>query len=114
MGPERWTFVFHWHRCIVHLIPIFFKIEVIEEIQDKVAPLKNLKTAPVNSARDQKLREEQNQIAIKNETIEQVLERDSSNVPIATTDKSSVMFTSNENMKKITFTNFDKIFKLIY
>lgn len=84
--------------------------EIIDEIQDKTAPLKNTKTAPINSARDKKLREEQKKIVVKNETIEQVLDRDSSNVPVQTTDKSSVMHTSNENMKKITFTNFDKTY----
>ena len=83
---------------------------VIDEIQDKTAPLKNIKTAPINSARDQKLREEQKKIAVKNETIEQVLERDSSNIPIESMDKSAVMHTSNENMKKIKFTNFDKTY----
>ena len=84
--------------------------EVLDEIQDKTVPLKNRKTAPINSARDQKLREEQKMIAIKNETIEQVLERDASNIPVMSEDKSAVLHTSNENMKKITFTNFDKTY----
>ena len=84
--------------------------EVLDEIQDKTIPLKNTKTAPVNSARDQKLREEQKKIVVKNSTIEEVLERDSSNIPIETSDKSKVMHTSNENMKKITFANFDKTY----
>ena len=83
---------------------------VLDEIQDKTAPLKNPKTAPINSARDKKLREEQKQLIVKNETIEQILERDASNVPIETSDKSAVLHTSNENMKKITFTNFDKTY----
>jgi len=84
--------------------------EVLEEIQDKTAPMKNPKTAPVNSARDLKLREEQKKLVIKNETIEQVLARDASNIPVENVDKSAVMHTSNENMKKITFTNFDKTY----
>lgn len=84
--------------------------EVLDEIQDKVAPIKNPKTAPINSARDKKLREEQKKIVVRTETIEQVLERDASNITVETSDKSAVMKTSNENMKKITFTNFDKTY----
>lgn len=84
--------------------------EVIEEIQDKIAPLKNIKTAPINSARDKKLREEQKKIVVKNETIEQILERDAINVPIIVEDKSDVMHTVNENMQKIKFNNFDKTY----
>lgn len=84
--------------------------EVIEEIQNKTAPLKNIKTSPISSARDQKLREEQKKIVVKNETIEQILERDAINVPIKVEDKSEVMHTSNENMHKIKFNNFDKTY----
>jgi len=84
--------------------------EVLDEIQDKTAPLKNPKTAPASSPRDIKLREQQKKVVIRNETIEQVLERDASNVPIQTSDKSAVMKTSNENMKKVSFANFDKTY----
>lgn len=83
--------------------------EVIDEIQDHTVPMKR-KTSPINSKRDEKLREEQKKVIVNNETIEQILERDSTNVPIQTTDKSKVMHTSNQNMKKITFANFDKTY----
>lgn len=84
--------------------------EVLDEIQDKTAPLKNPKTAPINSMRDQKLREEQKKIVVRNSTIEEILSREASNVPIQTVDKSKVMHTTNQNMQKITFANFDKTY----
>lgn len=84
--------------------------EVLEEIQDKVVPLKNDKNSPVNSARDKKLREEQKKVVVQNETIEQILERDTSNVKIQEEDKSAVMHTTNQNMHKIRFANFDKTY----
>lgn len=84
--------------------------KVLDEIQDKAVPATNTKTAPVNSARDKKLRESQKQVVVKTETIEQILARDSSNVPIKSSDKSAVMHTSNQNMKTVRFTNFDKTY----
>lgn len=84
--------------------------EILDEIQDKVVPLKNDKNSPVNSARDKKLREEQKKVVVQNETIEQILERDTSNVKIQEEDKSSVMHTTNQNMHKIRFANFDKTY----
>ena len=84
--------------------------EVIDEIQNKVAPLNNPKTSPVNSARDRKLREEQKKIAVRSSTIEEILSRDASNVPIQTENKSSVMHTCNKNMQNIRFANFDKTY----
>lgn len=83
--------------------------DVLEEIQDQVAPLHNPKTAPINSARDKKLREEQKKIVVKSSTIEEILNMDSSNVNLEPEDKSSVMHTSNNNMKTINFT-FDKTY----
>lgn len=83
--------------------------EVLDEIQDHTVPMKR-KTSPVNSKRDEKLREEQKKVIVGTETIEQILERDASNTAIQTEDKSAVMHTSNQNMKKITFANFDKTY----
>lgn len=83
--------------------------EVLDEIQDNVVPLKK-EYSPVNSKRDQKLREEQKKVVVGTETIEQILERDAANVPIKSDDKSTVMHTSNQNMTKITFANFDKTY----
>ena len=84
--------------------------EVLDEIQDHTAPLNNPKTAPINSARDKKLREEQKKVVVKSETIEQVLARDGSNVPIKSENKGAVMHTSNKNMQNMTFVNFDKTY----
>lgn len=83
---------------------------VLDEIQDKTAPLDNPKTAPINSARDKKLREEQKKVTVKNSTIEQVLAREASQVPLKTTDKSKVMHTTNPNMQQMTFANFTKTY----
>lgn len=84
--------------------------EVLDEIQDKTVPMKNQKTAPVNSARDKKLREEQKKVVVRSSTIEEILERDATNIPIKTENKSAVMHTTNQNMHKITFANFDKTY----
>lgn len=83
---------------------------ILDEIQDNTVPLKNPKTAPINSARDAKLREQQKKVVVKNETIEEILERDMSMVPLQADDKSAVLHTSNQNMKNIKFTNFDKFY----
>lgn len=85
-------------------------IAALDEIQSKTAPISNPKTAPINSARDKKLRDEQKKIVVKNETIEQILSRDSSHIPIEEDDKSAVMHTTNQNMQKIRFANFDKTY----
>lgn len=85
------------------------KEEILDEIQDKIIDIKN-KNAPVNSERDRKLREQQKQVVVHKETIEKILERDSSNVKIKEEDKSKVMHTTNQNMYKIKFSNFDKTY----
>ncbi len=83
---------------------------VLDEIQDKVAPLNNPNTAPINSARDRKLREEQKKVVVKSSTIEEILSRDATNVPIKTENKSAVMHTCNKNMHSTKFANFDKTY----
>ena len=83
--------------------------EILDEVQENNVPLKSNK-APLNSKRDAKLREEQKKVVVKEETIEQILARDASNVPIQVEDKSKVMHTANENMKTIKFANFDKTY----
>lgn len=83
--------------------------EVLNEVQDKIIDIKD-KNAPVNSARDRKLREEQKKVVVKKETVEEILERDSSNVKIEEDNKSKVMHTTNKNMHKIKFSNFDKTY----
>jgi hypothetical protein len=86
------------------------KEEVLDEIQDRVAPLNNPDTAPINSARDKKLREKQKKIVVRNSTIGEILERDARNTPIQSDNKSSVLKTTNQNMHNITFANFDKTY----
>ena len=83
--------------------------EVLDEIQEHTVPMKR-STSPVNSKRDEKLREEQKKVIVGKETIEEILSRDANNVPIETEDKSAVLHTSNQNMKKIAFANFDKTY----
>lgn len=84
--------------------------QILDDIQENTIPLKNKKTSPVNSARDAKLREAQKKVVVKTETIEEILERDTTTVPLKVEDKSSVLHTSNENMKSIRFGNFDKTY----
>lgn len=86
------------------------KEEISTEIQDKIAPMRKLKKAPVSSSRDLKLREEQKKIVVRSSTIGEILERDASNVPIQTTSKAKVMKSTNDNMKTLTFANFEKTY----
>ena len=84
--------------------------EIDDEIQEKIAPLKTLDKSPVSSARDLKLREAQKKIRVQNSTIEDILARDTHNTQIETVDKSKALKTANQNMKKITFSNFNKTY----
>lgn len=86
------------------------KEEILDEVQEHNVPLKDNKNAPINSKRDEKLREAQKKVVVKDETVEQILSRDASNVPIEEDNKSKVMHTANENMKEIKFANFDKTY----
>ena len=83
--------------------------EVDDEIQEKIAPMKS-KGSPINSKRDAKLREQQRKVIVGNSTIEEILERDSNNVPVQTENKSHALTTSNTNVHNITFANFDKTY----
>lgn len=84
--------------------------EVMDDIQEKIAPMKDTKKAPVSSPRDQKLREQQKKVMVKESSIEEILDRDYSNVPIESSNKESVMHTSNKNMYNIKFANFNKTY----
>lgn len=86
------------------------KEEMLNEIQDAIVPLDSIKHSPINSPRDKKLREQQKKIVVKNSTIEEILSRDVTNVPIKTENKSNVLKTTNKNMHNITFANFDKTY----
>jgi len=84
--------------------------EIVDEIEGLVQPMDDIQTAPVNSPRDHKLREKQKKIVVQNSTIEEILAREASNIPIQSVDKSHVMTTTNANMKTITFNNFEKTY----
>jgi len=86
------------------------KEEVLQDTQERIMPIENKKASSISSERDRKLREEQKKIVVKNSSIEEILMRDVSNVPIQTEDKSKTLHTSNQNVKKITFNNFDKTY----
>lgn len=83
--------------------------EVLSDIQQRSAP-SNKNNSPINGGRDQKLREEQKKIVVRSKTIEEILEQDQDNVPIEVEDKSKVMHTSNQNMHKIKFANYNKTY----
>ena len=78
--------------------------EVDDAVQNKISPLKNLKSNSISTARDLKLREEQKKVRVNNSTIEEILARDANNVKIETDDYSDTLKTINPNVKKITFT----------
>jgi len=85
--------------------------EVLDEIQSNTVPINNTnKVAPVNSERDKKLREEQKKVVIRSETIEQILERDTNNVRLEEKDLSKVLHTTNQNLYKMKFANFEKTY----
>lgn len=84
--------------------------EILDEIQEQKVPLNSKTNSPVNSARDKKLREAQKQIAVKDSTIDQILSKDLTNVPIITENKGDVLHTTNKNLYNITFANFDKTY----
>ena len=84
--------------------------EVNDEIQDKIIPMKDVKKSPMASERDKKLREEQKHIMVKDSSIEDILSRETTNVPIEVDNKEKVMHTSNKNMYAIKFANFNKTY----
>ena len=85
--------------------------EVLDEIQDDTIPINNRNiVAPINSERDKKLREEQKKVVVRSETIEQILERDTNNVKIEEKDLSKSLHTTNQNLYKMKFANFEKTY----
>lgn len=86
------------------------KEEMLDEIQNNVVPLNSKLNSPINSPRDAKLREAQKKVVVRNSTIEEILTRDITNIPIKTDNKSNVLKTTNKNMHNITFANFDKTY----
>lgn len=86
------------------------KEELLDDTQERIMPIENKKASSISSERDRKLREEQKKIVVKSSSIEEILMRDVSNVPIQTENKSKQLHTSNQNVKNITFNNFDKTY----
>lgn len=84
--------------------------EVDDAVQNKISPLKNLKSNSISTAKDLKLREQQKKIRVNNSTIEDILARDANNIKIEEDDYSNVMKTINPNVKKIRFSNFNKTY----
>ena len=85
--------------------------EVLDEIQSETVPIKPTNiVAPVNSERDKKLREEQKKVVVRSETIEQILERDTNNVKLEEKDLSKILHTTNQNLYKMKFANFEKTY----
>lgn len=84
--------------------------DVVDEIQERTVPLKSKKNSPINTARDEKLREEQKKIIVRDSTIEEILSMESSAIPIQTEDKSGSLKSLNPNIKNISFSNFDKTY----
>lgn len=85
------------------------KEEMLDEIQQETVPM-HTKHTPINSKRDAKLREEQKKVIVGKESIEEILSRDTSRVPIQEEDKSHVLRTSNPNVQRVRFANFDKTY----
>lgn len=86
------------------------KETILDTIQEETVPLNNNRTSPVNTELDKKLREKQKKVVVKDSTIDEILNKEAVNVPLETEDKSAVMKTTNENMKQIKFTNFEKTY----
>jgi hypothetical protein len=84
--------------------------EIEDAIQDNKVPLSSARNSPVNSALDQKLREDQKKVVVQGSTIEEILARDSSDTKIKSDDHSAAMHTTNENVKTVAFNNFDKTY----
>lgn len=86
------------------------KEELLDEIQPTIVPLDSKLNSPVINARDEKLREAQKKVLIKNSSIGELLSREGSSVPLKEDDVSEVMHTLNTNVKHIKFANFDKTY----
>ena len=97
--------------------------EMSKKVEDKIDEDKQLleelykqaieDAAPVSrasSARDKKIREQQENIKVKGTTISDIKKIESSHMPIPTHDVSKVLTTTNENMKDVKFINFTKTY----
>ena len=63
-----------------------------------------------SSARDEKLRKSQEDLVVNNMTIKELKKIDASHTQIPTKNVGNVLKTTNENMKNVTFANFNKTY----
>lgn len=83
--------------------------ELIEKIYQSTMQKKVVKS-PASSARDEMLRKEQLNLKVKDMTIKDIEKIDAIHMPIPTRDVSRSLRTTNENVKNITFNNFEKTY----
>jgi hypothetical protein len=84
--------------------------DIIDEIQTRTIPMGSKRNSPVNGPLDEKLREQQKKVVVRDSTIEEILSRENSAIPVQTDDKSASFKSLNPNVKTITFANFDKTY----
>lgn len=68
------------------------------------------KKSAASTARDNLLKEEQKNLKIGNMTIDQISRINTNKIEIPITDVSKVVSTTNDNVKQLKFTNFDKTY----
>lgn len=84
-------------------------IKVIETIYNK--NMQNiLPRSPASSARDKKLKEEQKNIKMNGITLGEIEKINTKKIQIPVTDISNALTTTNENVKKIRYDNFEKTY----
>lgn len=83
--------------------------ELINEIYDKtIAPI--IPKSSASTARDKELKKNQENIKIGNMTIKELQKIQTNHIPIPVTDVSSNVRTTNKNISKLSFNNFEKTY----
>lgn len=82
--------------------------DFILKIDSIPSPIRTTVKSRVSSARDAKIREEQEKIRVGDRTIADIQKSAATHAPITKRDVSSAMKTTNPNMKVSSFSNFDK------
>ena len=83
--------------------------ELIRELY-KVNQSKKVTKSTASTARDELLRQKQEDITVKNMTVRELKRINASNIDIPTKDISSAVKTTNENMKNIRFNQFNETY----
>lgn len=81
--------------------------QLLEELYKKTMEDKK-PTSSASTARDKQIREQQEKLMVNGLTIEKIRSIQTTHMPITTTDLSKSLTTTNENVKKMTFANYDK------